>query len=289
MRRSGDSEPRFGGGKFSSLVRAAAQRPIWGRVVGAAVGVTAGPFGVALGFLVGFLVDHMRMRRTAGSMVARCFSGSTTVPTRQEAEQATGLPLEVVAFIGLGVRIVVADGFVKDLHLGTLQRELRTRYPLIARSARQVESVMQEAVVLGTRIDLSRALRLVEADSPVVKAELFAALLRVALSDGAELSPVRIQQLEAIGTGLGLNSEDIRTILRPLRSLNAEARAVLGVDSDIDLAGLRKIYRRLATEFHPDLAQELTADQQRMTNEAFLRIQEAYHTLSRELGGEDPH
>ncbi|MCA1755360.1 MAG: DnaJ domain-containing protein [Spirochaeta sp.] len=249
----------------------------------------AGPFGVALGFLVGFLVDHMRMRRTAGSMVARCFSGSTTVPTRQEAELATGLPLEVVAFIGLGVRVVVADGFVKDLHLGTLQRELRKRYPLIARSARQVESVMQEAVVLGTRIDPSRALRLVEAESPVVKAELFAALLRVALSDGAEISPVRIQQLEAIGTGLGLNSEDIRTMLRPLRSLNAEARAVLGVDSDIDLAGLRKIYRRLATEFHPDLAQELTADQQRMTNEAFLRIQEAYHTLSRELGGEDPH
>ncbi len=267
-------------------MRAAAQRPVWGRVLGAAIGVTAGPFGVALGFLMGFLIDHMRMRRTAGSMVARCFGGSEPLPNQQAAEAALGLPIEVVVFIGLGIRIVVADGFVKDLHLGTLQREIRGRYPLIARSARQVESVMQEAVVIGTRIDPVRVVGLLAEQSAVLKAEVFAALLRVSLSDGPELSPVRIQQLEAIGTGLGLNADDIRTMLRPLRSLNAEARAVLGVDADIDLAGLRKVYRRLAAEFHPDLAQGLTEDQQRMTNEAFLRIQEAYSTLSRELGGE---
>jgi len=276
----------FGAVELRSWVRAAAQRPIWGRVLGAAVGLTAGPFGVALGFLMGFLIDQMRMRRTAGSMVARCFGGSDPVPSQQAAEAATGLPIAVVVFIGLGIRIVVADGFVKDLHLGTVQRELRGRYPLIARSARQVESVMQEAVVIGTRIDPVRVVSLLEAQSPVLKAELFAALLRVSLSDGPELSPLRIQQLEAIGAGLGLNADDIRTMLRPLRSLNAEARAVLGVDSDIDLAGLRKIYRRLAAEFHPDLAQGLTVDQQRMTNEAFMRIQRAYSTLSRELGGD---
>ena len=279
--------PRLDAGRLRPFVSAASQRPIWGRVVGAAVGLTAGPFGVALGFLVGFLVDHMRMRRTAGSMISRCFRGSEALPTRQAAEQATGLSIEVVAFIGLGVRVVVADGFVKDLHLGTLQRELRGRYPLIARSARQVEAVMQEAVVLGTRIDTARVVSLLDAESPVVKAEIFGALLRVALSDGPSFSPVRISQLEVIGAGLGLDPDDIGTMLRPLRSLNAEARAVLGVDADIDLARLKKVYRRLAAEFHPDLAQGLTEDQQRMTNEAFLRIQEAYKTLSRELG-EDP-
>lgn len=277
---------RFGVSEFRNMVRVAAQRPVWGRVVGAVVGLTAGPFGVALGFLVGFLIDHMRMRRTASSLVAACFGASDALPSQQAVERATGLPFQVVAFIGLGVRVVVADGFVRDLHLGTLQRELRDHYPRIARSARQVESVMQEAVVIGTRIDSAAVVSLLQSESLVFKAELFAALLRVSLSDGPELSPVRIEQLEAIAVGLGLNADDIRTMLRPLRSLNAEARIVLGVDSDIDLAGLRRVYRRLAAEFHPDLAQGLTVEQQRMTNEAFIRIQEAYKTLSRELGGD---
>ncbi len=61
---------------------------------------------------------------------------------------------------------------------------------------------------------------------------------------------------------------------------------LLGVPQNADRAQVRRAYRRLAAEFHPDGTAVLEAHQRRQAEEAFIRIREAYEQLMGELGEE---
>lgn len=60
-----------------------------------------------------------------------------------------------------------------------------------------------------------------------------------------------------------------------------EAYTLLGVTSACDLRKIKKTYRTLAAQFHPDRGQDLSARQRKASNEAFLKIKQAYDTIMR--------
>jgi len=59
----------------------------------------------------------------------------------------------------------------------------------------------------------------------------------------------------------------------------AKARRLLGIENATDPAEVRRAFRRLAIELHPDRHALAPAEQQRRTAAQFARLSAAYHLL----------
>jgi hypothetical protein len=62
-------------------------------------------------------------------------------------------------------------------------------------------------------------------------------------------------------------------------SASEEDYALLGVSRKTSADEAKKVYYNLASHFHPDAVRELTAEQRKMSEDAFKRISEAYDRI----------
>ena len=65
-----------------------------------------------------------------------------------------------------------------------------------------------------------------------------------------------------------------------------EAYRILGVSKRAATGEVKRVYHRLAAQFHPDAGSDLEIDQRRLSEEAFIRIQNAYNTIMAEREGQ---
>jgi DnaJ-domain-containing protein 1 len=92
------------------------------------------------------------------------------------------------------------------------------------------------------------------------------------------------QLIREVAFLLGLSSEALSQVeVRPTK-LDEDACSLLGLPTDADAEEVRRVYRLLASQFHPDVNSVLSPDQVRQSNEAFVRIKEAYERLMSQLG-----
>jgi DnaJ-domain-containing protein 1 len=69
---------------------------------------------------------------------------------------------------------------------------------------------------------------------------------------------------------------------RPTRAIDPvreEARRLLGLAADADLESVKRAYRRLARELHPDLQPEIDLDERRLLERRFAEVTAAYEAL----------
>ena len=57
-------------------------------------------------------------------------------------------------------------------------------------------------------------------------------------------------------------------------------RTILGVGPNADLTEIKKAYRKLAKQHHPDVFANASDAQKRLAEDKFIKIQEAYEALS---------
>ncbi|WP_319559875.1 DnaJ domain-containing protein [Marispirochaeta sp.] len=62
-------------------------------------------------------------------------------------------------------------------------------------------------------------------------------------------------------------------------SARDEDYLILGLNPEASLAEVRKVYKNLAAQFHPDTGKYLSDEQRRTSEEAFLRIREAHDRI----------
>lgn len=254
---------------------------IVGRIAGSLLGAAAGPFGVAFGFLSGFLVDrvvdHVRVR---DSVIRTLTTAAGPAPrwVRSEAGGQNAL----IRLIGLGIAVAVSDGLVTDAETGAIAGFLRDEYGVSTAKAAQVRRILEEALVLGSRIDVPHVVAGLKLEELHLSSDaLVAYLLLVARSRNGMVSDRRRRVVEQICTAAGLAAPTF-----PRRPLDPFACAVLGIGDDSDLEELRKVYRKLVQQFHPDGAGLLTEEQRRQSNEALVRINHAYDTVLAQLRDE---
>ena len=65
-----------------------------------------------------------------------------------------------------------------------------------------------------------------------------------------------------------------------------EAYRILGVSPDTETSEVKRVYRRLAAQFHPDSGIDLEPTQIHLSREAFIRIQNAYRQIISECSGQ---
>ena len=252
-----------------------------GRLAGSLFGILAGPFGVALGFLVGYLVDFIL---ASGSIRAQVAVFLRTPEKAALPGNAEGK----YSFFCLGAAVCIASGGSLIRKEETLLRRLADFYPFHRREAEYVRALLEEMDGFDAAPDLAahaRELRrLTEETGDAVQTdsrlrELYAGLLCFAegpaIPSGSPAALILRLVAHIWNTPSGIAESPPSAEDDPWR--------VLGLPRGADREEVKKVFRMLASQFHPDGGFALSDIQLRQTEEAFRRIRGAYEQVMQEL------
>lgn len=245
---------------------------LWGRLIGAVLGIPAGVFGVVLGFLVGWLVDQTITVARQNASVEAFLTGSGRIRGSQLHGEL------FVAAVAVMMGVASADGSASIGQVEMMRRWLASRFRVADRGALGLSRVIDEAYRLRSRLDIERACTILATAFTPDDSDDFVRYL-IEITEGAPhgLTANTRRSLAAVAERLGVDIADDIHSRRP--SLDEDACALLGLPTDATVDEVRRVYRTLAGQFHPDANTSLSADQLRQSQEAFVRIHDAYERL----------
>jgi len=111
---------------------------------------------------------------------------------------------------------------------------------------------------------------------------LFEMLFTVALADGV-LHPAEEKILRSAPSLLGLHGDVFNTVKRQFVSDLSHHYAMLGLEDGADMSDVKKAYRKLASEYHPDkiVSKGLPEDFLTFAEGKFREINEAYEAITK--------
>ncbi|MGF1463675.1 MAG: TerB family tellurite resistance protein [Maricaulaceae bacterium] len=185
-----------------------------------------------------------------------------------------------VALIGLGAKLARADGHVTDREIKAFRDLFQAPAQLELELARIFQLAQQ--TTLGFESYARRVARRYRA-CPALLEDVLDGLFHIAWADGA-VTDDEIAFIAKVAEIFGLSE---REFLRLRASHGAADRndpyVVLGLDADADMGAVRRAYRRLATENHPDrlAARGVPEELWDLAHEKMAAINAAYSQIMR--------
>jgi len=262
------------------------QRYRAGAITGGLIGLlSGGPFGLLLGGTIGFLIHRGLSRTLKDYNPQELFFRAT--------------------FTVMG-KVAKADGRVSESEIA-FAREVMTRMGLSEERRRKAIQHFNEGKQESFDItDVLRPLAIVLRQRPAVKLMFVEIQLQAAMSDG-EVSPAEQQVLQQVFTELRFTQQEMELLMSRVRAedafrrhsweshqqsgyneagLLADAYGVLGVDADVSDAEVKKAWRKLMSQHHPDklIAKGLPEDMVQLAKEKTQEIQAAYDRIKAARG-----
>ena len=254
----------------------------WGKLIGGTLGfLLGGPLGALLGTYFGHGFDAGKGARTKA------------LPGDQERVQAAFFTatFSVMGHIakadGRVTRdeIDLANALMQEMQLAPAQRELARSLFNQGKSA----DFDFSAVVQQFRLECHRRVTLLRMFMEIQVQAAFA---------DHRLDPAENRVLARLAEELGFDRIELDRIIELVRGAGhvhdtpdqfdlADAYAVLGVDRDTPLGEIRKAYRRLLSQHHPDklVAKGLPEEMIRLANEKTAEIRKAWEKIRSEHKG----
>ncbi|PWG64974.1 co-chaperone DjlA [Sediminicurvatus halobius] len=257
---------------------------LWiGKLLGAVFGYLAGGL---LGGFIGLLVGHWFDRALGGGVLGRA-----------RRQVATAVFFRS-AFVVMG-HVCKADGRVTAAEIGAAERVM-AHMDLNARQREQAIEFFRAG--RDGEADLDEALRQFRRHcrGHVQLVRMFLEIqIQAALADG-DLQDAEHEILRRIATALGLSEADFARLESMLGARAAgggpgapageaelqRAYQTLGVSEDASDAEVKRAWRKLMSEHHPDklVSQGLPEEMMRLAKERAQEIQAAYDTIKRARG-----
>jgi DnaJ like chaperone protein len=248
-----------------------------GKAIGGLIGSVLGPVGSLLGILIGHQWDQNARGRRSVNEISRLFFEVTFEVMGQVAKvdgRVSEDEVRVARRIMHGMRLT--DAQVRSA-IERFTHGKSADYPL-------EERVAALAVQIGTRSDLARAFMQIQLQSAIgagtVGADKRALLERVANVLG--VGRVELEQVETLVRGFGRGGAAQPTTAESL----AEAYRVLGVDSGVGNDEVKKAYRRLMNQHHPDklVARGLPESMISVAEQKTHEVRTAYERIKAQRG-----
>lgn len=154
-----------------------------------------------------------------------------------------------IALIALSAKIARADGFVTDNEVAAFKKFFD--YPASEESKVRMIFDLAKQDVAGFDHYVAQVAKVFD-DDPVVLEDVIDCLLHVALADG-QAHPREMAMLEKAAEIFRLKSGAWRRLKAAhLGQDHDDPYVILGLDHDVDDAGIRAKYRDLMRENHPD-------------------------------------
>jgi len=113
--------------------------------------------------------------------------------------------------------------------------------------------------------------------------ELLHVLFGIATVDG-DLHTAELQVIREIADVLGISDRDYETIRAIFGGGTNRFYEILGIKPNDDVEIIKKAYRDLAVKYHPDKVANLGPEFQKLAEEKFKSINDAYQTIRKERG-----
>ena len=111
--------------------------------------------------------------------------------------------------------------------------------------------------------------------------QLMHVLFGLSASDG-EVHPEEIRVIKTIGNYLNINARDFESIQAMFYKDRASAYKVLEIEKNATDTEVKKAYRKMAVKYHPDKVGHLGEDFQKMAEEKFKQLNDAYERIKKE-------
>jgi DnaJ like chaperone protein len=264
----------------------------FGKVIGGLIGfASGGPFGLIIGVIAGHYFDR-----------ALNTHRHTLRPQEKALIEETFFR---TVFLLMG-RMAKADGRVSAQEIAHTEH-LMTRMALHSDHRRRAIDVFKEGTAGDFEIDAVVAeFRQVCSRHPALSQQLLNYLLSLSLADGT-ISANEELLLRQISSGLGFSSRLFEQLLRMVRAQShfhhrdhggfqpreasrdelQLAYEAMGVDESVSDTTLKKTYRKLMSENHPDklTGQGMPEDMIKLATERAQEIQTAYELIKKHRSG----
>lgn len=252
-----------------------------GKIVGGTIGFAiGGPIGAVAGAAFGHSFDKKEERYLSSSTVGTGF-GPGQLSNNEEAQ----LTFFIAAFSMLA-KIAKADGRVSEVEINSVEDFMQRDLNLDNESKNTARKIFREAVNSQEHFD-AFALQFynVFRNQPRLIELMMDVLLRVSAADGVISSAEENLLLSAARIFNISNSAYSNYKKRYVKETN-KYYALLNCDENATDQEIKKQYRKLVTEFHPDKIQSKGLPEEfiKFANDKFIKIQEAYDHIKKERG-----
>jgi DnaJ like chaperone protein len=243
----------------------------FGKIMGGGVGfMFGGPIGALIGASLGHALidDKVRMQRAE--------TGSMSSLEQRQAVFFTA------TFAMLG-KIAKADGKVCEHEIKVVREFMNTRLKLDPAAQQFAIGLFNQAKDNNTPFeDYARQFGQIFSHDPQLRMIFYELLFSVAMADG-ELHPAEDALLRASPVHIGLHSDVYETVKRQFVGSLSHHYAMLGLQDGADLAEVKRAYRKLASEYHPDkiVSKGLPDDFVEFAESKFREINEAYAAITK--------
>jgi DnaJ like chaperone protein len=241
----------------------------FGKIMGGSVGfMLGGPIGALVGVSLGHALIDDKTR--AGYAEQGRLTG-------QEQRQAVFF---TAMFAMLG-KMAKADGRVCEDEIKVIKSFMHDKLRLDPVAQKFAMQVFNEAKDNNTPFDdYARQFGQVFQNEPQLRMMFFEMLFTVALADGV-LHPAEEKILRTAPAMLGLHGDIFDTVKRQFVSDLSHHYAVLGLEDGADMSAVKKAYRKLVSEYHPDkvISKGLPEDFIKFAEEKFREVNESYEAI----------
>lgn len=223
-----------------------------------------GPIGGILGFLAGAAFESI--------------DGGQSQPIREGGKTTRGDFM--VSLIVLTAAVMKADGkvtrgeldFVKQYLLRAFGKEAATDGVRMLRDVLKQQIPIDEVSrQIGQNLDYSSRLQLLHY------------LFGITGADGTTHRS-EVEVIHTISNFMGIGASDFNSIKSMFYNDTHIAYSILGIDPGATDEEIKKVYRKMAIEYHPDKVAYLGEDVQNKAKEKFQKINEAYESIKKERG-----
>jgi DnaJ like chaperone protein len=244
---------------------------VWGKVIGGVAGFAlGGPLGALIGAYAGHKMDKARKGEAA-------YIGSSG------ADQQTRQVAFTMAVIVLSAKMAKADGVVTREEVEAFKRVFHIPLEEMSSVGKLFDEAREDCQGFEPYAEQVAQMFVRE---PAVLEELLGGLFHIARADGV-VHPAELKFLARVSVIFGFSKRDFE---RLRASYDAPEKSspyeILGVTSDTKNDEVKKAYRKLIVENHPDklMAQGLPQEFIDLANEKMAAINSAYDTIKKQRG-----
>lgn len=252
----------------------------WGKAVGAGFGfMVGGPLGAILGGVLGHTYDVTN--DAARGYFER--EDHTWPEIEQEFDRQY---LFYVSLASLAAKMAKADGVITSDEIRAFDSFLVNDLRLNVDERKQVAAIFNEAKDSPEdAVAIARQFKALIGFQRDVLHMMIQLLYRIAMADG-KVHPNEERFIYNIANAFGLSATEFQQIEALFIKQNGQAYKVLGVTREASDIEVKKAYRKLVQEYHPDRMQAkgVPEDFMKMAHEKMAEINKAYDEICKERG-----
>ena len=224
--------------------------------------VFGGPIGAIIGFGLGWMLDS-----------ADSIDGKKGYSTTTRGDFAVSLLVMIAA-------VMKADGKVLKSELDYVRAFLGSKFG--AASTKEALQMLRD--LLKQDIPLEQvSYQVRDRMAYPSRLELLHLLYGVAGADG-QYHKTELEVIAQIAFYMDISSADQQSIRNMFVAETNSAYKILGIDKSASIDEIKKAYRKLAVENHPDKVEYLGEDIRQDAEDKFQKINEAYEKIKKERG-----